>query len=155
MGRKKIGIEFVENRDARYVTFSKRKNGLFKKANELSILCNARVGIVGFTPAGNPFAFGSPTFLVVVDEYLRETRGESSRQNVEPSGNGNINVLGKELMGVTKELKKVETIDKGKLPIAYDDLDFDGLKKVKASLEELRADIDAASTLLLLEKKPM
>jgi len=155
MGRKKIAIEFVENRDARYVTFSKRKNGLLKKADELSILCNARVGIVGFTPAGNPFSFGSPSFQVVVDEYLRETQGESSRQNAEPSENGNINVLDKELMGVTKELKKVETIDKGKGLIAYDDLDLDGLKKVKASLEELHADIDAASALLLLAKKPM
>jgi len=152
MGRKKIAIEFLESRDARYVTLSKRKNGLFKKANELSILCNARVG---FTPAGNPFAFGSPTFQVVTDEYLRETQGESSRQNVEPSGNGNINVLDKELMGVTKELKKVVTIDKGKVTIACDDLDLDGLKKVKALLEELCVDIDAASTLLLLAKKPM
>ena len=121
----------------------------------MSILCNARVGIVEFIPAGNPFAFGSPSFQVVADEYLCETQGESSRQNVELLENGNINVRGKERMGVTKELKKVETIDKGKLPIAYDDLDLDGLKKVKASLKELRADIDATSTLLLLAKKPM
>ena len=121
----------------------------------MSILCNARVGIVEFIPAGNPFAFGSPSFQVVADEYLCETQGESSRQNVEPSRNGNINVPGKELMGVTKELKKAEIIDKGKLLIAYDDLDVDGLEKVKALLEEIRADIDATSTLLLLAKKPM
>ena len=152
MGRKKIAIEFVENRDARYATFSKRKNGLL---DELSILCNARVGVVGFTHAGNPFIFGSPSFQAAFDEYLREKKGELSRQNVEPSENGNINMPNKQLTGVTKEPKKVETIDKGKVPIAYDDLDSEELQKVKTSLEEILADIDAASSLLLLAKKLM
>jgi hypothetical protein len=42
----------VKDKDKTYVTFSKRKNGLFKKANELSTLCNAKVGVFGFTLDG-------------------------------------------------------------------------------------------------------
>jgi hypothetical protein len=42
----------VKDKDKTYVTFSKRKNGLFKKTSELSTLCNAKVGVFGFTPGG-------------------------------------------------------------------------------------------------------
>ena len=158
MGRKKIEMELVENRSARYVTFSKRKSGLFKKASELSILCNARVGIVGFTPSGNPFAFGSPNFQAVTEQYLhegQELEGGSSRQIVTPSESPNINMMNKELSGLAEELKKVEEVNKGKAPIALADLNLKELLKVKASLKELHGDIEAASSLLLLSKKPI
>jgi pheromone receptor transcription factor len=158
MGRKKIEMELVKNRSARYVTFSKRKSGLFKKASELSILCKARVGIVGFTPSGNPFAFGTPNFQTVVEQYLhegQESEAGSSRQIVTPSENPNINMMNKELSGLTKELKKVEEVKKGKAPVALADLNLKELLKVKASLKELHGDIEAASSLLLLSKKPI
>jgi len=152
MGRKKIEIELVENKKARNVTFSKRRNGLFKKASDLSILCNARVGIVGFTPGGKPFAFGSPTFEVVTNEYHRGEQGETSRQKVKPSKNRNVNMLNKELSDLTEELEKVE---KGKVSMVPTDLDLEELLKVKASLKELHGNIEAASSLLLLAKKPI
>jgi hypothetical protein len=147
MGRKKIEIELVDNKKARNVTFSKRRRGLFKKASDLSILCNARVGIVGFTPGGKPFAFGSPTFEAVHGE-----QGESSRQNVKSSRNQNINKLNKELSDLTEELDEV---DKGKASMVPTDLDLEELLKAKASLKELHGNIEAASSLLLLAKKPI
>jgi hypothetical protein len=45
MGRRKVKMEYVKDKDKRYVTFSKSKNCIFKKASELSTLCNARVGV--------------------------------------------------------------------------------------------------------------
>lgn len=134
MSRKKREIEFVENKDARNVIFSKRIKDIFKKAIELSVLCNARVCVLGFTPDGNPFAFSSP--------------------NIGPYENENI-MINKQNMGVTEELEKVMKIDKGKFPIDLADLDLKELLKVKASLQELRGVIEAASSLLLLAKKPM
>jgi hypothetical protein len=41
------------------VTFSKRRRGLFKKAEELSILCDAEVGLVVFSATGKLFHFAS------------------------------------------------------------------------------------------------
>ncbi|KAJ9705531.1 hypothetical protein PVL29_003533 [Vitis rotundifolia] len=38
MGRGKIVIRRIDNSTSRQVTFSKRRNGLLKKAKELSIL---------------------------------------------------------------------------------------------------------------------
>uniref|UniRef100_A0A803P9L4 Uncharacterized protein n=1 Tax=Cannabis sativa TaxID=3483 RepID=A0A803P9L4_CANSA len=41
MGRGKIEIKRIENANSRQVTFSKRRAGLLKKAQELAILCDA------------------------------------------------------------------------------------------------------------------
>ncbi|RWW87611.1 hypothetical protein BHE74_00003554 [Ensete ventricosum] len=41
MVREKIQIKKIDNTAARQVTFSKRRRGLFKKAAELSVLCDA------------------------------------------------------------------------------------------------------------------
>ncbi|KAG5061012.1 hypothetical protein JHK87_002041 [Glycine soja] len=43
MGRGKIEIKLIENPTNRQVTYSKRRNGIFKKAHELSVLCDAKV----------------------------------------------------------------------------------------------------------------
>ena len=45
MTRRKIQIKKIDNATARQVTFSKRRRGLFKKAFELSTLCDAEIGL--------------------------------------------------------------------------------------------------------------
>ncbi|KAK8607483.1 hypothetical protein V6N13_053216 [Hibiscus sabdariffa] len=42
MGRGKIEIKKIENATSRQVTYSKRRNGLFKKAQELTVPCDAK-----------------------------------------------------------------------------------------------------------------
>ncbi|RYQ91557.1 hypothetical protein Ahy_B09g097486 [Arachis hypogaea] len=46
MGREKIAIRRIDNSTSQQVTFSKRRNRLLKKAKELSILSNAKVGLI-------------------------------------------------------------------------------------------------------------
>jgi hypothetical protein len=60
MGRGKIEIKRIENSTNRQVTFSKRRGGLLKKANELAVLCDARVGVVIFSSTGKMFEYCSP-----------------------------------------------------------------------------------------------
>jgi hypothetical protein len=57
MGRGKIVIERIENTTNRQVTFSKRRTGLFKKAKELAILCDAEVGLIVFSSTGRLYDF--------------------------------------------------------------------------------------------------
>lgn len=52
MGRKKIRIERIPDERNRSVTFTKRKNGLLKKAMELSVLCDAEIAVIILTGGG-------------------------------------------------------------------------------------------------------
>ncbi|MBA0631651.1 hypothetical protein Godav_000508, partial [Gossypium davidsonii] len=59
MGRGKIEIKKIEKSSSRQVTFSKRRNGLLKKAKELAILCDAEVGLIIFSSTSKLHHFAS------------------------------------------------------------------------------------------------
>ncbi|XP_028555010.1 agamous-like MADS-box protein AGL66 [Dendrobium catenatum] len=57
MGRVKLEIKKIENNTNRQVTFSKRRNGLIKKAYELSVLCDIDTALIMFSPSGRLSSF--------------------------------------------------------------------------------------------------
>ncbi|KHG09442.1 hypothetical protein F383_11659 [Gossypium arboreum] len=59
MVRGKTQMKRIENAASRQVTFSKRRNGLLKKAFELSVLCDAEVALIIFSPRGKLYEFSS------------------------------------------------------------------------------------------------
>ncbi|KAK4414126.1 MADS-box transcription factor 13 [Sesamum alatum] len=59
MGRGKVELKRIENATNRQVTFSKRRSGLLKKAFELSLLCDAEVALLIFSPSGKSYQFSS------------------------------------------------------------------------------------------------
>ncbi|XP_028068625.1 MADS-box protein SOC1-like isoform X8 [Camellia sinensis] len=59
MVRGKTQMRRIENATSRQVTFSKRRNGLLKKAFELSVLCDAEVALIIFSPRGKLYEFAS------------------------------------------------------------------------------------------------
>ncbi|XP_048555862.1 agamous-like MADS-box protein AGL29 [Triticum urartu] len=71
MGRKKIVIRRIENKAARDICFSRRRQGLFRKANELAVMCGAQVAAVVYSPAGKAYSFGHPSAEDIVDCFLR------------------------------------------------------------------------------------
>ena len=60
MGRGKIEIKRIENPTNRQVTYSKRRNGIFKKAQELTVLCDAKVSLIMFSNTGKFHEYTSP-----------------------------------------------------------------------------------------------
>ena len=64
MGRGKIAIKRIDNSTSRQVTFSKRRNGLLKKAKELAILCDAEVGVIIFSSTGRLYEFSSSRYTL-------------------------------------------------------------------------------------------
>jgi MADS-box transcription factor len=60
MGRGKTEIKRIDNAVSRQVTFGNRKAGLLKKARELAVLCDADVGVLVFSAAGQHFDYCSP-----------------------------------------------------------------------------------------------
>ncbi|XP_050105896.1 MADS-box transcription factor 23 [Malus sylvestris] len=69
MGRGKVVIRRIDNLTSRQVTFSKRRNGLLKKAKELSILCDAEVGLIIFSSTGRLYDYASTSMKSVVDRF--------------------------------------------------------------------------------------
>ncbi|XP_062217674.1 agamous-like MADS-box protein AGL29 [Phragmites australis] len=70
LGRQKIEIKPIQNEEARQVCFSKRRQGLFKKASELSILCGAMIGAIVFSKSGRTYSFGHPSIDAVINRFL-------------------------------------------------------------------------------------
>ncbi|XP_042058733.1 MADS-box transcription factor 23-like [Salvia splendens] len=71
MGRGKIAIRRIDNSTSRQVTFSKRRSGLLKKAKELSILCDAEVGLIVFSSTEKLYDFASTSMKSVIERYTK------------------------------------------------------------------------------------
>lgn len=65
-GRGKIEIKRIENTTNRQVTFCKRRNGLLKKAYELSVLCDAEVALIVFSSRGRLYEYSNNRFLLLL-----------------------------------------------------------------------------------------
>lgn len=63
IGRGKIEIKRIENTTNRQVTFCKRRNGLLKKAYELSVLCDAEVALVIFSTRGRLYEYANNRYI--------------------------------------------------------------------------------------------
>ncbi|XP_056696997.1 truncated transcription factor CAULIFLOWER A [Spinacia oleracea] len=63
MGRGKVQLKKIENKVNRQVTFSKRRNGLVKKAHEISVLCDADVALIVFSNRGKLSEYSSDTSM--------------------------------------------------------------------------------------------
>ncbi|KAF8049252.1 hypothetical protein N665_2263s0004 [Sinapis alba] len=83
MGRGRIEIKKIENVNSRQVTFSKRRNGLMKKANELSILCDADVAVIVFSSTGKVYDFSSGSMEHILSRYGYIAATAGHRQRVE------------------------------------------------------------------------
>ncbi|XP_030459305.2 MADS-box transcription factor 23-like isoform X2 [Syzygium oleosum] len=81
MGRGKIVIQKIDSSASRQVTFSKRRNGLLKKAKELSILCDAEVGVVVFSCTGKLHEFASSSMRSTIDRYAKSKQDHHGEKN--------------------------------------------------------------------------
>ncbi|KAK8514148.1 hypothetical protein V6N13_063052 [Hibiscus sabdariffa] len=163
----------VKDSSSRQVTFSKRRTGLFKKANELATLCAAQVAIVVFSPGGKPYSFGHPSVEVVAERFLNQDgrrRVSIPGQVVDQSQReANVGRLGRQLNTVLTllqaETKRGEVLNEAiresrrklrhQKPI--NELNLDELFEMKGSMEELHenvrgrvSEIEASYSLLLL-----
>ncbi|KIO34156.1 hypothetical protein M407DRAFT_240766 [Tulasnella calospora MUT 4182] len=71
MGRRKIEIQPITHDRNRSVTFLKRKNGLFKKAYELGVLCSVDVCVIVFAHNGKLHEYCSGDSTAIIEKRLK------------------------------------------------------------------------------------
>ncbi|XVF39635.1 hypothetical protein PTKIN_Ptkin01aG0049600 [Pterospermum kingtungense] len=110
MAREKIKIKKIDNVTSRQVTFSKRRRGLFKKAEELSVLCDAEVALIIFSATGKLFEFARSSMKDILGRYnlhsanLNKLDQPSLELQLE---NGNQIRLSKEIADKTHQLRQM------------------------------------------------
>ncbi|KAJ7218133.1 hypothetical protein GGX14DRAFT_333137, partial [Mycena pura] len=91
MGRRKIEIQPIIHERNRSVTFLKRKNGLFKKAYELGVLCSVDVAVIIFEqrPGHNVklYQYCSGDVQDIVQRHMRFDGEKDTRGPPDFSGN--------------------------------------------------------------------
>ncbi|XP_009337956.1 agamous-like MADS-box protein MADS2 [Pyrus x bretschneideri] len=128
MGRGRVELKRIENKINRQVTFAKRRNGLLKKAYELSVLCDAEVALIIFSSRGKLYEFCSSfSMMKTLEKYqscsygsleanLPANETQNSYQDyltlkarVEVLQQSQRNLLGEDLQPLnTKELEHLE-----------------------------------------------
>ncbi|KAG6515254.1 MADS-box transcription factor 26-like [Zingiber officinale] len=77
MVRGKVQLKLIENPVHRQVTFCKRRAGLLKKARELSVLCDAEVGIMVFSAHGKLYELATKGTMEGLIERYKMTSKEA------------------------------------------------------------------------------
>ncbi|KAL6840307.1 hypothetical protein ACP4OV_030117 [Aristida adscensionis] len=135
MGRGKIEIKRIENTTSRQVTFCKRRNGLLKKAYELSILCDAEIALIIFSSRGRLYEYANNSIRSTIERYKKASASTSGsapvidvnshqyfqqeaaklRQQIQTLQNSNRHLMGESIGNMTpKELKNLESrLEKG------------------------------------------
>ncbi|KAL2618583.1 hypothetical protein AAZV13_08G253300 [Glycine max] len=108
MGRRKIEIAEVKDPNTRQVTFSKRRSGLFKKANELSILCGVEIAMVVFSIGNKPYSFGHPSVDVVATKFLQQGKNNNNPNSNEVVDGDNMERLNQQLSNLQAQILEEE-----------------------------------------------
>ncbi|KAG5095610.1 hypothetical protein JHK84_051198 [Glycine max] len=135
MVRGKTQMRRIENATSRQVTFSKRRNGLLKKAFELSVLCDAEVALIIFSPRGKLYEFASSSMQDTIERYRRHNR---SAQTVNRSDEQNMQHLKQETANLMKKIELLEASKRFKILLFNPSSKLLGEGLGSCSLEELQ-----------------
>ncbi|KMT01428.1 hypothetical protein BVRB_9g214370 [Beta vulgaris subsp. vulgaris] len=110
MVRQRIQIKKIDNITARQVTFSKRRRGLIKKAQELSTLCDAEIGLIVFSSTGKLFDFSSSRMAEVLQRHMLHADNLNKLEDTSlqlEAEDGLCNILSKELEDKTRDISRI------------------------------------------------
>ncbi|XP_034672809.1 truncated transcription factor CAULIFLOWER D-like isoform X7 [Vitis riparia] len=137
MGRGKVELKRIENSTSRQVTFSKRKNGLLKKAFELSILCDAEVALLIFSPSGKAYQFASHDMDRSIARYRNEV-GLMEFNNYQRS-----RTIEQFWMSEIDNLRRtIDTLEAKHKHLAGEDLSTLGMKELKQLERQLKNGVE-------------
>ncbi|KAG4383291.1 hypothetical protein AAZX31_13G038500 [Glycine max] len=131
MGRGRVQLKQIENKISRQVTFSKRRTGLRKKANEISVLCDAQVALIVFNAKGKLFEYSSESSMEnVLERYERHAHiGQLVGDGDDSQGNWSLQCF--------KLTGKVEVLERNLRNFVGQDLDPLNLRELQSLEHQL------------------
>ncbi|CAN8318697.1 unnamed protein product [Cochlearia groenlandica] len=149
MVRGKTQMKRIENSTSRQVTFSKRRNGLLKKAFELSVLCDAQVSLIIFSPKSKLYEFASSNMQDSIDRYLRHTKDRISNK---PVSEENMQHLKHEAANMMKKIEQLDASKRKLLGEGIGTCSIEELQHIENQLEKSVKCIRARKTQLYKEQ---
>ncbi|XP_028068626.1 MADS-box protein SOC1-like isoform X9 [Camellia sinensis] len=132
MVRGKTQMRRIENATSRQVTFSKRRNGLLKKAFELSVLCDAEVALIIFSPRGKLYEFASSSTQETIQRYQRHTKAvQTDNSSVEE----NMQHLKHEAADMANQIELLEVAKRKLLGEDLGSCTMEELQQIEQQLE--------------------
>ncbi|XP_028068299.1 agamous-like MADS-box protein AGL8 homolog [Camellia sinensis] len=75
--QRQVALKRIANKINRPVTFSKRRSGLLKNAHEISVLCDADIGLIIFSAKGKLFEYSTTSCMErILERYERYSYAE-------------------------------------------------------------------------------
>ncbi|TYI45898.1 hypothetical protein E1A91_D13G070300v1 [Gossypium mustelinum] len=123
MGRGKIAIKRIENQTTRQVTFSKRRAGLLKKTHELSVLCDAQIGLIIFSSTGKMCQYCTQPYRMeqIIERYQKVTGTRIPEHDNREHLYNELAVLRKEIRLLQLSMRRYTGEDMSSIP--YEELD--------------------------------
>lgn len=106
MGRGKVVVRRIENSTNRQVTFSKRRNGLLKKARELGILCDAEVGVIVFSTTDKRYEYATSSMKSIIERYHKYSMKLVEKSQINAPGYDNM--WANEVIMMKQELQQLQ-----------------------------------------------
>ncbi|KAK2413184.1 transcription factor CAULIFLOWER A [Trifolium repens] len=130
MGRGRVQLKRIENKTSQQVTFFKRRTGLLKKANEISVLCDAQVALIMFSTKGKLFEYSSaPSMEDILERYERQNHTELTGATNETQGNWSFEYM--------KLTAKVQVLERNLRNFVGNDLDPLSVKELQSLEQQL------------------
>ncbi|XP_010538787.1 PREDICTED: agamous-like MADS-box protein AGL14 [Tarenaya hassleriana] len=148
MVRGKTEMKRIENATSRQVTFSKRRNGLLKKAFELSVLCDAEVALIVFSPRGKLYEFSSSSVTKTIERYQKRTKDLVTNSK----GNANSLPAKGETHGFERKIQQLEISKRKMLGERLEASSVEELQQLENQLERSLTRIRARKYQLFLEE---
>ncbi|KAL3833565.1 hypothetical protein ACJIZ3_008301 [Penstemon smallii] len=150
MVRGKTEMKRIENATSRQVTFSKRKGGLLKKAFELSVLCDAEVALIVFSPKGKLHEFSSSSVInKTIERYITNTRNLARQGKI--AEEENIQHLKDEAADLNQKIEFLQDYKRKLLGESVGSCSIDELDQIEQQLEQSLSNIRTRKNMLLRE----
>ncbi|XP_042753874.1 MADS-box protein AGL42 isoform X2 [Lactuca sativa] len=149
MVRGKVELKRIENTTSRQVTFTKRRNGLLKKAYELSVLCDAEVALIIFSQKGKLYEFSSSNMQKTIEKYRSDVKKD---EICTPENEVHVQQLKQEAAAIQQQIEQLEISQRRLLGQDLVSCSVEELSHLDNKLEHTLRTIRARKTQLFKEQ---